>query len=476
MRFFACYTRDMSAHGPQKRGFQLPFFDQLVTIEHKREGYHPSFKNYAIIFVVINVLFFLVAPQQTILNWELVLFLSPVWVTYILVRAVHFAYGQMTLWESQSQQKYVLLELRIPREITKTPLAMEAFLSNLHIGSGEATWYKRYVQGGRRPWWSLEIVSLGGRIHFYIWTREGYRRLVESFMYAQYPEVEIIEAEDYSMLVDPSHHGYSMWACEYQMKNSNNAFPLKTYVDYKIEPGNKPEETVDPLGQLLETMGSIGPGEQFWLQIMIRVHKGERLKEYVTPDGKPLTWQEQVKEAIEAIRTQTVRKTKRVDPVTGAETETESFPNPSRGQSEGIANIERKASKQIFDVGIRAVYSAPDEKYQGIMIPFMINMFKPFNNETATGNALVLQSVWSGLFNDWPWEDRKGEHKHHLEHESIQMYRRRAYFYPPYEGQWINLGTEELATLYHPPSSAVTTPSLERVQSATGSAPANLPS
>jgi hypothetical protein len=466
----------MAAHGPIPKGFQLPFLAELEDAEHKRPGYHPAFKNYAIIFVVINILFFIFAPQQAILNWELVFYLSPIWVTYILVCCIHKQFGQMTLWKFLSEQEYVLLELRIPREITKTPQAMETFLSNMHIGSGETTWYKRYIQGGRRPWWSLEIVSLGGRLHFYIWTRTGYRRLVESFLYAQYPEVEIIEAEDYSMLVDPSHEGYGMWGCEYKLRNANNALPIKTYVDYKMEPGDKPEESVDPLGQILETMGSIGPGEQMWLQIMFRTNKGEKFKNFLNAQGKPMKWGDYVKEAIEGIRTETVRKTKRVDPVTGAETETESFPNPSRGQSEGIANIERKASKQIFDVGIRAIYSAPEDKYQGIMIPFMINMFKPFNNETATGNALELQIVWGALFNDLPWEDRTGEHKKHLEHELIQMYRRRAYFYPPYEGAWMNLSTEELATLYHIPSAAVTTPSLERIQSATGSAPANLPS
>jgi hypothetical protein len=466
----------MAAHGPTKKGFHLPLFAELAHYVGSREGYHPKWQNYVWAFILGNVAFFIIAPQQTFLNYQMVLYLSPIWLTYMLVRSVHFLFGHMTVVQFLSKQNYVLLELKIPREVTKTPFAMETFLSNMHIGSGETTWYRRYFQGGRRPWWSLEIVSLGGRLHFYIWTRDGYRRLVESFLYAQYPEVEIVEAEDYSLLVDPSHAGYSMWGCEYALKNDNNAFPIKTYVDYKIEPGDKPEETVDPLAQMLETMGSLGPGEQFWMQIMFRTTKDEKFKDFLNKEGKPLKWSDYVKEAIEGIRTETVRKTKRIDPVTGAETETDSFPNPSRGQSEGIANIERKASKQIFDVGIRAAYLAPEDKYVGIMVPSMINLFKPFNNETATGNAIQLQSVWGAIFNDWPWEDRSGEHKKHLEHEFIQMYRRRAYFYPPFEGVWMNLSTEEIATLYHIPSSAVTTPSLERIQSATASAPANLPS
>jgi len=37
------------------------------------------------------------------------------------------------------------------------------------------------------------------------------------------------------------------------------------------------------------------------------------------------------------------------------------------------------------------------------------------------------------------------------------------------------MSTEELATVYHIPSHAVETPTLSRIQSATGEAPINLP-
>jgi hypothetical protein len=461
--------------GPQKSGFQLPGFDALEHSQHAVAGYHPNHKRYIALFVIANVLFFIFSPQQTFYNYEMVIFLSPIWLTVILGMCVYKVFGQMNLTQFLANQEYVLLELKIPREVTKTPLAMETFFSNMHIGSGETTAYKRYFEGGRRPWWSLEIVSLGGRLHMYIWTRTGYRRLVENFLYAQYPDIEIIEAEDYSLLVDPSEHGYGMFAAEYKLSKDNNAIPIKTYVDYKMEPGDKPEESVDPMGSLFETIAGIGPKEQFWIQIMFRMTKKEKWEGYVNKDGKPYGWNDQVKEAIESIRTETVRKTARVDPVTGAVTETESFPNPSRGQTEGISNIERNASKQIFDVGIRSVYLAPEDAYVGIMVPAQINMFKPFNNEN--GNSLSLRGDrWTAMFNDLPWEDRGGHHKHHLNHIAIQMYRRRAYFHTPYKGPWMNLSTEELATLFHIPSSAVTTPNLERIQSSTSTAPANLPS
>jgi hypothetical protein len=453
----------------------LPGFDALNNFLHDEQVVRRHFTiwHYITPFLVVLVLFFIFAPQQSINNFELLIFLSPIWIPIILYQLVHDRFQHMTRAKFFGQQEHTLLEIRIPRDTTKTPFAMETFFANMHIGSGETTWYKRYFQGGTRPWWSFEIVSIGGRIHFYIWTRTGYRRLVESFLYAQYPNVEIIEVEDYSRVIDPSEHGYGMFACEYAF-SKGNPYPIKTYVDYKMEPGDKPEETVDPLAQILETIGSISPGEQFWIQIIIRMSKLEKYKGKKNAAGKQYTWADEWREAVEDLRKQTVRIIKRVDPVTGAVSETETFPNPTKGQSEGIAAIERKASKQIFDVGIRTVYLGTDESFQGIMIPSQLNMFKPFNSQTA--NSLGVIGVWTAAFNDWPGEDTSGHHKHQLNHEAIQMYRRRSYFYDPYEGPWLVMSTEELATLYHIPSAAITTPNLPRIQSATSSAPSNLPS
>ena len=457
------------------KGFQLPFLHTVEGWSHGKDGFHVTFKALLTTSLVVLVLFFILAPQQSINNFEMVFFLAPIWLPIILYKSVHARFGQMAKAKFLSEQQYVLLELRIPRDTTKTPFAMETVLANLHVGSGETNWYKRYFQGGMRPSWSFEIVSLGGRLHLYVWTRVGYRRLVESYFYAQYPDIEIIEAEDYSRLVDPSEHGYGMFACEFGLSTSvSNVYPIKTYVDYGMEPGDKPEETVDPLGQLLETIGNIGPQEQFWIQIIFRQKKEEKYEGLVNNKGKKYSWNDEVQEAIEAIRSQTVRKTMRIDPVTGAVTESETFPNPTKGQSEGMAAVERKANKQIFDVGIRAIYLAPDEAFQGIMIPAMLTMFKPFNNER--GNAISPIGRWSAFFNDFPWEDRGGHHKHHLHHQVIPIYRRREYFTSPYKGPWSNMSTEEIATLFHIPSAAVTTPNLERIQSATSSAPSNLPS
>src|SRR3989338_6843248 len=58
--------------------------------------------------------------------------------------------------------KWTLLEVRIPKDVFKTPLAMELVLMNaMHYGSyGE--WDQKIFKGRVPNWFSLEIVSMEG--------------------------------------------------------------------------------------------------------------------------------------------------------------------------------------------------------------------------------------------------------------------------------------------------------------------------
>jgi hypothetical protein len=137
-----------------------------------------------------------------------------------------------------------------------------------------------------------------------------------------------------------------------------------------------------------------------------------------------------------------------------------------------MEDLDRKLSKPLFDVGIRALYTAPEEAYQGSVISHLIGLWKPIASEQ--GNSLGI-TRWHANFDDWPWEDRKGIHHAHVAHGLVDSYRRRAYFNEPYIMPWMVMNTEELATIFHIPTSGVTTPSLPRIQSSTSEAPSNLP-
>lgn len=440
----------------------------------KSSGHHAGARPFIIAFIAINLVFLVLAPAQTLRNWILLGYFAPLWVPIIVARAAWHQWVRARRAEFIASQDHILLELKMPRDTKRTPLAMETVLSSMHVTSGESTSYAKYWEGKVRAWFALEIVSIGGRIHFYVWTRAAFRRGVEAAFYAQFPDMEIVEAEDYSLVYDPAAPENSMFGEEW-VHTKPDPFPIKTYVEYKLDQaGAKPEEIIDPMAQMLELLGSIGPKEQLWFQMVIRATKGEKFEGKKTKDGKPYTWKDEARDEVEKIRKETSRPGTYYDPTTGKMHETQGFPNPTKGQSDTMAAIERNIAKPGFDVGMRGIYTAPKDSFHGSTIPFMLGtMLKPYSSESFNGFKPALRFDTS--FNDYPWEDPGGHHKQHLHEKLIDYYRRRAFFHDPYIGDWMIMSTEELATIFHVPSAAVETPSLPRIQSATTGAPSNLP-
>ena len=134
------------------------------------------------------------------------------------------------------------------------------FLTALHQTGGEGTWYDKYVSGKVRAWFSLEIVSIGGDVHFYIWTRKGFRRLIESQLYSQFPGIEVFETDDYTMGL--SYDGsIELFGAELKLTEAD-ALPIKTYVDYGIDKETEEEYKIDPITPVIETLGTLQPGHQ----------------------------------------------------------------------------------------------------------------------------------------------------------------------------------------------------------------------
>ena len=120
----------------------------------------------------------------------------PVWLPAVFLAVLFNSwvyYRRTKFWQKEGS---VLLEIKLPREITKSPLAMEVVLGSFFQTSGESTWLDRIWKGQTRSWFSLEIASIEGKIRFFIWTKPKHRIDIESQIYSQYPGVEIYEAED----------------------------------------------------------------------------------------------------------------------------------------------------------------------------------------------------------------------------------------------------------------------------------------
>ena len=102
------------------------------------------------------------------------------WLPLILAYALLKVWTAYVRLDYHLNQDYLLLEIKLPRELTKSPQAMEIFLSSLYYTGGETTFIDRGWHGKTRPWWSLELVSLEGQVHFYIWTRGFFKKSASS--------------------------------------------------------------------------------------------------------------------------------------------------------------------------------------------------------------------------------------------------------------------------------------------------------
>lgn len=416
--------------------------------------------------LVLLVIAFLFLPRTVSFALSMALFLAPLWLPFMLVTGAVIIWIVLKRSEFIASQKMLLLEIIPPRNIIKTPLAMETLLASIHLGPGETNWYKKYIVGSVRPWWSLEIASIEGKVHFFAWTRSAFRRTVETAFYAQYPGVQIVETPDYTRLSSATPEEWGIWGCDF-VHTAADPVPIKTYVEYGLDKVQKENEQVDPLANLIEFMGSMKKGEQLWLQMALRTHKGEKYNK-LNKDGKPYTWKDEAKELIDKIRKDT--RDPYTDPATGEERP--GFPNPTKGQSEKIAAIERNISKLPFDIGIRGIYLAQHDKFDPIVISGLTGIFKQFSSEGWNG---FKPNGWMTYFDDYPWEFGIDTLKNKYRAWLVEAYRRRSFFYEPFAVETMVMSAEEIATIYHIPSLAVETPSLARIQSATGEAPPNLP-
>jgi len=369
--------------------------------------------------------------------------------------------------------KYTFLELTLPRDTFKSPQAMEVVLNSLH-NTSDGSPFAQYWKGETRPWYSLELISVEGRIKFLIWTEDRRKGGVISALYSQYPNIEIKEIEDYTRTVHFDPKEIRIFACEFEFtkKDEDNglAYPIKTYIDYGLDKDPKEEFKVDPLLPMLEFLGSVGPNQQVWIQIPIRAHKKVRKPGHLfkTYDA----WKEAGEKEINRIlkRDPVTKVAGELNPDSGYA----KLPTISKPEQDVVEAIGRSISKLPFDCGIRALYIAKKDLFD---TPFgvggIIGNFKQFNYENLNG---IKQNTkkWHLRLGD-PWLDYKNYRRNRYGRLGLMAYKRRSFFYGPFKSKQLVMNTEELATIYHFPGSVAQTPTLDRVPSKKAQAPGNLP-
>jgi hypothetical protein len=378
-----------------------------------------------------------------------------------------------------SEQKFVLLEIKIPKEITKSPLAMEVVLTSLYQ-TGALNYTDTYWSGKVRPWFSLELVSIGGQVRFFIWSFERFKDLIEAQIYGQYPEVEIREVDDYTHAVKHNPKEVTIWGTNHKL-TQKDAYPIKTYIDYGLDKETKEEFKIDPMTAVIEYLGSLKKGEQAWIQILIQAHKEEGLREGKL--FKKKFWKAAALQEIAKIRKEAADSIQPDD----SSNSSQSLTALTKGQQEQVAGIERSVNKFPFDCMIRSFYIAKNEAFNPISIPGLIGSVRQYNSNNLNGIKLGLYTDHTDTGKDFinigsiffP-RLRKIMRKRRDRFERIMLsaYKMRSFFNPPhryYRGKPFILTTEELATLFHFPGQVATTPTLERIPSRRAEPPPGLP-
>lgn len=427
--------------------------------------------------VFVSVLFWIF-----IFVWKTAIF----WVPFGLAKLTFFLWHHYVSEQFIGGIEWAVLEVQIPREMKKTPLAMELFLTNaLYHMSMKGGW-ESYWQGAVHFWYSLELVSIDGNVHFFIRVPSRIKKLVETQLYSQFPQVRIIEVEDYTLAIPEYKNDgdWYMWGCDFELEK-HDAFSIKTYKEFGLDkPGLKEEEKVDPMTPVIEFLAALDRGEQVWLQIIIRQTE-KMYHTHGTLFGHHDFYTESeltVDKVLEPYKKSSVNaQTGKV----GTEIRV-----PPTIESEVEAAID-KSSKLCFDTGIRLVVLGDKSKVSLDAFNTTRRASRLLFRQYAEKSSNELVRKHSTQY-DSTWVDPAGVFIQKLKHQHLTYYKLRTLFYPPilksFKRNWLVsyflpsnvpnffvLSTEEIATIYHFPGLVSEAPTFRRLESKTSKPPANLP-
>ena len=421
--------------------------------------------------------------------YSVLLSLLPILGTFIVVK-IGWAF-----WVHYVQQSFIsgiiwsMLEIKPPREVERSPVAMELFFTNAMYHMSSKGLDEEYWLGAVWFWYSLEIVSIEGQVHFYIRTPSRIKDLIKTQMYAQYPQSEVLEADDYTLAIPEitTTSEWQLWGCEFKTGKSD-AYPIRTYVDYKLDEDPKEEYKIDPISPVIELFSSLGKGEQYWMQIVMKPQN----KMYSTPGTlfKKHDWVTQVEIELQTL----LAPYTRYNPKPDGKSFTREMREPS-WMKDSIKLMQAKRSKLAFECGIRICYAAKRDKFdlnhrRNSRLIFRQYSNPSLNNLNRCNSTQADAYAWSSLL----MNDKKVAI---LRQRMLTEYRERSFFHLPMRHSILGhlpwpicpliflnyfhphtfiLNVEELATLFHFPGQILKVPGLERVESKEASPPPNLPS
>lgn len=167
-------------------------------------------------------------------------------------------------------RKYVLMSVNVPKENEQSMKAIEQIYAQIYGIRRDPTWADKWWRGWTQSLVSFEIESDGGYSQFYIRCLDKQQDVIETAIYAQYPDAEIktIEKEheytnklNVKMIEDKS---YDLYGCEFVLEK-HEKFCIRHWRGWEH---SLPGKFIDPMAAVLEIMSRMQPGEHMWFQMM----------------------------------------------------------------------------------------------------------------------------------------------------------------------------------------------------------------
>ncbi len=372
---------------------------------------------------------------------------------------------------------YMILAVDVPRENEQSLKAVEQIFASISGPHQNFSFKEAYWDGEDQVKFSFEIASIGGYVQYYIYFEDRFRDTVEAAIYAQYPDAEITEVEDYmnqfpDKWPDPDH---VMWGVE-MVGAAHDVYPIKTY---RMFEDSLTGTFADPMAALLELMSTLYPGENLVMQFMLEPidHRWPKIAE---------------KEVAKIVGAKIKEKKTLLDTATDTPVKTLQMVHDFifSEQYEDAVKDERKEHNlmQYLTPGEKAILEAMQEKITKIAYKTRFRWMYMAENKYRHHRKAVNGGMFGAIkqFNTLDMNGFKpGKHSvtraEYLFKDQIKYYRMRKLM-ANYKGREKDSGEipmilniEELATVWHFPTIGVMAPGVVQAEAKKAAAPTGLP-
>lgn len=374
---------------------------------------------------------------------------------------------------------WTFLQVLVPEDNERTPRAMEEVFNLLHGVFRPPDLYDLYLDGYVQAWLSVEIRGHPGSVSFVFRVPAGLRQLFEAAVYAQYPNADIHEVEDYAATYHLEDLGKTidLWGTEFMLLKPD-AYPVRSYVDFENELSEaEGERMVDPMATIAEAVSSIDQGEETWIQILFRPE---------IPGMSTRNWQREGEEiALKLAGRELLKKPSRFQRLLGAvgTVVTALLPGPkiepkreskldlgvlrlTPGETDVVRAIQRNVSKAGFSVLIRAISLGPHGVYQRRKrISMVFGIFRQFSAQNL--NSIIPDGKFTTSRPIYGLSPLRQAYRKRrlLRRYQARFFRERGFIF----------NSEELATIFHFPLVYTKTPTVEHARARKGEPPPNVP-